>query len=444
MVDIGVPPFVDDLLDIFGLGGDEDWKDRLRQAKYTSPEGTEITFLYEDVERRVTRRGTVFQFPNIDDVFIQQKGFGARRYPLRVIFAGSNHDRVATAFEALILEPGIGQLDHPMYGVIPNVVPHGEIVRRDDLRTAANQTIVEVTFWTTLTQIFPSAEGNPENEILASLGDFDVEASQAFDANTDLSTLDKILAVKSDIRNGLVAVNGIMSDAADAGTLARRQFDDSLALIEFGLDVLILQPALLARNILELIRAPASAPSSITTRLEAYALLSQTIINSPGGRPEDNPVSSPSAVTKRANSRQVADLFAMGAASGSVQSSLDNQFATKPNAINAAGAVTDNFDAVVLWRDEANEVIGSIDTGEAYQALQEATALTAGFLVEISFSLLAERVIVLDRARTIVDLAAELYGTVDAVLDRLILNNRLTGSEILELPKGRRILYYPN
>ena len=44
--------------------------------------------------------------------------------------------------------------------------------------------------------------------------------------------------------------------------------------------------------------------------------------------------------------------------------------------------------------------------------------------------------------RTIIDLVAELYGSVDDQLDFLISSNDLTGDEILELPKGREIVYY--
>jgi len=69
-------------------------------------------------------------------------------------------------------------------------------------------------------------------------------------------------------------------------------------------------------------------------------------------------------------------------------------------------------------------------------------ALTAGFLVEISFNLKQERRIILTRNRSIIDLVAELYGTVDDQLDFLISSNDLSGSEILEVPKGREIVYY--
>jgi hypothetical protein len=105
----------------------------------------------------------------------------------------------------------------------------------------------------------------------------------------------------------------------------------------------------------------------------------------------------------------------------------------------------------VAWRDQAFTDVqaiefggaGVVDTGEAYQALQQAVALTAGFLIQVSFTLAAERRIVLDRDRTIIDVAAELYGSVDDRLDFLINTNNLSGDDILELKRGRSLVYYP-
>jgi len=43
----------------------------------------------------------------------------------------------------------------------------------------------------------------------------------------------------------------------------------------------------------------------------------------------------------------------------------------------------------------------------------------------------------------VIPLVAELYGEVDAPLDFFIRSNNLTGDEILlEIPKGREIVYY--
>lgn len=83
-----------------------------------------------------------------------------------------------------------------------------------------------------------------------------------------------------------------------------------------------------------------------------------------------------------------------------------------------------------------------VDTGESYAALQNAGALASGYLVEYSFSLIQERRLVLGRSRTIVDLAGQIYGSVDDRLNQLIDINGFTGDEIVEVPRGREVVYY--
>ena len=131
-----------------------------------------------------------------------------------------------------------------------------------------------------------------------------------------------------------------------------------------------------------------------------------------------------------------------GFQTGSVLSVVNNQFATKTEALEAAETILAQFDALTEWRDDNFTSLGEIDTGTSYQQLLEAVALTAGFLVEISFTLKQERHLILNRNRTIIDLVAELYRSIDDNLDFFITSNNLSGSEILELPAGREIVYY--
>jgi len=128
---------------------------------------------------------------------------------------------------------------------------------------------------------------------------------------------------------------------------------------------------------------------------------------------------------------------------------LEHEFDARPRALEAAELILAQLDEVVVWQDQAFAALagastgGDIDTGEAYQALQEAVVLAAGYLVDISFQTLPERRIVLDRPRTILDLCGELYGNVsNDTLDFFIDSNELSGSEILEVPRGRGVVFY--
>lgn len=457
---------------LVGAGGGS-WRDRLREAAYNSPSGTRIKFYYFDVSRELDFRTAPFEFPGINDAYIQQSGYGARRYPLRCFFSGPQHDLEATAFEAALLEPGRGKLEHPVYGSI-KVVPTGTLTRRDDLARAANQTVIEVTFSTTTGEVYPSVSGDAQSEILAALGAFDVEQAQQFAASVDILSATKQAGLLATIQGFLEDVSDVMSEVSSAVTSVRQAYADIESTIHRSLDVFVGQPLLLAAQVQNLLKAPGRTASGIASRLDSYATFGARVFGSPAGNPETT-ISSGSSLSRNkvriANDFQAADLFALAGVAGAVNGAIADpiqdppatagsaftpaatrgtNYTTRPQAIAAAEALREQFDDAVEWRDRgfaavggmAGVTAGRVDTGTAYRALQTAVALAQGALVTSAFDLLPERRIVLGRARSIVDLAAELYGSVDSRLDYLVETNDLTGDQLHELAAGTVIKYY--
>lgn len=399
------------------------WQDRVREAAYTSPGGTRLTFDYEDVGREFDKRVAAFDFPDASGTYVQTVGRSSKRYPLRVYLWGPDYDRLADAFEKALAEPGVGKLEHPIYGTV-DVVPAGTITRRDDLKTGGNQAVIELAFWETIGLVYPTSQSDPAADVLDALDGYNTAAAEGYADLADLATAVERALAKN-------AYTEFMDSASDALDFVARQqegveriFNAIYDSITLGIDTLISDPLTLAFQTTQLIQAPSRAAAAIRARLSAYSDLLQAILSGNG------------ADVSRTRER---DLFAGGAVSGAVLAVVNNQFETKAQAIDAATTVLEQWAAYIAWRDEN---LGGIDTGEAYQQLQRAVALTTGFLVEISFTLKQERRVVLDRARSIIDLCAELYGEVDPVLDFFIESNDLTGSEILELPRGRAIVYY--
>ncbi len=107
------------------------WVDNLREAAYTSPSGVRPVFLYDNVSKKIPKKTSVFNFPDVDGSYIQDFGRKGRRYPLQVIFNGTDYDVTAVEFERSLEERGAGKLEHPLYGTV-DVVPFGTITRRDD------------------------------------------------------------------------------------------------------------------------------------------------------------------------------------------------------------------------------------------------------------------------------------------------------------------------
>jgi prophage DNA circulation protein len=442
------------------------WQDRIKPAAYTSPVSkTRILFDFADVGRGFTLRGTQFDFPDVDDSYIQQRGVGSRKYPLACFFTGKDCDRQATAFEAALLEPGIGKLEHPLYGTIP-VVPFGDVDRSDALVTAANQSVVSVTFFTTVGAIYPSATGSALNEITAAIADFNVALSQQFVGNTNLHGIGNKLAAINTFRAFLKKVKSSLKKASNAIAKVRKDFANAVAEINEGMDVLIGAPLLLAQQCANLVQAPGRALAGLESRLEGYDILLKSVIASVEGAPDKLLTNSSillSHQTKVANNFHISSVFAMSAVSGTIVSvtsqpigratqGLASSFSTRGQVLEAAEALLNQIDSLMVWREAGFEALAGvntdptfqIDTGEAYLALQNAATLAAGYLIQASFSLLPERVMIVDRDRTIIDLCAELYGSVDDKLDLFISTNKLTGDEVLEVPKGRRIVYYPS
>jgi prophage DNA circulation protein len=416
------------------------WIDRLAEAAYTSPKGTRQTFQFEDVSKEVDKRTAAFSFPGVDGTYVQDNGQSERRYPLRCIFTGADCDQAAEAFEALLLERGQGSLEHPLYGK-KNVVPFGTITRRDDLTNAANQAIIEVTFWSTIGAIYPSSGFSAKGALVQSLSKSSEKVAHSFSKAMKLNTEARRASSKLSVREGLRNIQAALQSVASASDAVNREFRRIQSDINFGIDVLIGQPLLLARQLMNLATLPARALAGIASRLEAYANLLDRMVASSRTSPADVSVI-PALRVRRQNDFQLSSLLASAAVTGSVSSVNENTFTAKPEALAAAEAIIAQIETLTAWSDQRYDDQEQIDVGEGYQALQETTALAVGFLVEISFSLVPERAIVLDRPRNIVELAAEIYGSIDDRLDFLISTNKLTGSGIIELPRGRRIVYY--
>lgn len=402
------------------------WENRLREAAYTSPSGTRLTFQYEDVGRTVSVKGATFEFTDADGTFVQDLGRTGRRYPLRMFFSGADCDLQATAFEDALNERGQGTLEHPAYGSVL-VVPFGDISRRDDLVSAANQAVLEVTFFQTNGLIYPSPVADTAGTVADQVAAAEEAQAQWFGAAFVESTATVLADLRSRYNAALNTASDILRPIADTVTGTQRAFDQIQTSITRGLDVLIGQPLTLAYQTIQLIKTPARISQQVGARLDAYSNLFQQYI----GRPAENRT----ALYTR-------DLFASTTATATAQAAFSTTYTRRPEAVQAAEQLLAQLDVLAAWRDEQFAAQGEVDDGSSWQATQDLLATVAGALVDQSFDLAAERVLVLTSDRSIIDVCFEVYGSVDDKLDMLMADNDLSGDEIVELPRGRRIVYY--
>ncbi len=428
------------------------WRDRVKKGYYTEPSGTRHQFDVERVSSETELANTPFTFPGVDGAYVQQNEPGGRMLPILAFFSGPQHDLQAKIFEEACCKKGIGRLEHPFYGTF-DVVPVGRVARRDNLAQEANQSVVEVVFWKTLRAAYPSQETDPAGALDAAITAYKAACATQFADATDLTTLTDAALMRSPVTSMCAACNDAMGATTRLDLEVSQDFQDSLSAIVDSIDTALTDPESLAMDLADLVLLPAQAvETEINEALAAWVDLANAIMGSEEGTPSLG--LSPSVLLDdraRAvvNAFYGADAMALNCVAGAVAGCLNATFSSRPQAIEAAETVLDLFDTVVAWRDAAYDNVSAVgaqhvDTGAAYQALHNAVSLMAGYLVEVSFTLVPERSLVLGRARTFIDLSKELYGSVeDKYLNAIINNNALTGDEILEIPAGREIKYYP-
>lgn len=430
------------------------WQDRIHLATYTPQSGESFTFDFEDVSRVTEKRTTAFNFIGLNESYVQDNGYGSRKYALRCFFTGDNHDLDATKFEAALLEFGVGKLEHPFYGTF-DVVPFGTITRSNGLVRGGNQSVVDCTFWTTTGVVYPSSDKSPENEVLAGVVEYRTVSAEAYEDRMDVDGTTKQVKLRGTVNARLATINETLAKPAATTTAVLQEFRAWQLTINRSINTLVGQPLLLAEQMFGLIQAPARAAGGIANRLVGYANYFRATAASVAGTPWLVPgaAAQPRRQTQIANDWVTADMTAMHALVAMALAAVNAEYRTRPEALSVAELLLSELDLMAAWRDQGyaaftdsdlGSQINVVDDGRAWAAASNTIYRCAGFLVSLAFSLATERVIVLDRPRTVVDLCAELYGDVSHdTIGFLIRSNDLSGREILELPRGLEIVWYP-
>ena len=410
------------------------WEDRIQEAAYTPKNENRLVFDFEDVSVEQELLGTAFNFPDANGTLIQRGATPSRTYPLRIFFSGANCDLQASEFLDSISNAGVGLLEHPMYGNI-DAVPMGKIKRRDDLKTRANQVIIELIFWETIGVVYPSGSVDRASQIDSKLTEFSNSAAEEFSQNSNLELVEDQSQFKGPFKNRFNSAKETLDSIASTQAQIKQQFDEISESIDSGIDLLVKQPLTLAFQTIELIKTPGRIVDQVSARLQAFQNLAEQII-------EDSP-STQERNLQSQNEFHGNNLFASTFAAGAALTAVNGTYSTRSEALDAATRIIQLSEDVISWRDESNKQFQLVDSGATHQKLKELIALTAGFLVEISFSLNQEYRLRLSRNRTLLDLSAELYGRVDLdTLTFLSNTNNLSWAEQIEIPKGREIVYY--
>lgn len=406
-------------------------QDRLRVVSYESPGGKKFTWNFTNVSRSFEQKGGEFVFPDVDGSYIQQKGVSGQKLPMLCLFNGDDCDLQADAFMTALAEKGTGVLDHPRYGRL-NVVPFGEITQRDDLVDNDNESAVEVTFYVTINIIYPISSKDVKTAARTSLDALSETASRSFAGKIIANTAAEITSLRTVFNTVTNTVSAALKPIYSAQSSINTEM---LALVDSMNDsvtALAGDPYLFAKQCMQMMSLPANASGQLKSRIDAY-ISTLTTINAEAPNTTNLNVKKNNIATK--HMVLLAGMYGVGL------TTLSSANVKRED----AAAVLDQISYINLALqyvfDTDNDSVGVVDDGTDISAYTTAMTNVMDSILQIMMDLPQQRAIILDRNRTIIDLAAEIYGQIDEKLDELIYQNNIIGLELFELKRGRKIVY---
>jgi hypothetical protein len=463
----------------------------IQEARYTSPSGKEIIFAWETAKRDTELKTGVYTFPGSDGALVQHQGMGARTFPLVCIFSGPDCTDKADYFEAALIERGVAELQHPIYGTI-KVKPVGHIEREDDPVNKLGQSTVTVTFTETVT----GEEAAELNETAAdaidekyeefseaaaadfagalitenTTGQMDITTALETQTQTIIDTLQPIAAgdrkgfadwltsareLKDNIKNlyakakdGAAKIESVYVKALNIGRLTLRLMklpgDLSVALAEKIKGYSTLTANLINQykndpfGIEKIKSAYATATLALTGAVSAIASGSALTVAEVAALTGAAPAG-PARASPGPDGGRTADSAGTAAGIGADKSAGT---ASREEAVEAANKVAEFFETVTAFQDTKIAQNAFVDAASAaHIALTELVYISTQLILNAAFALPMQKTIVLDRDRQVIELCAELYGTTD-YLDDFIIENNFNIDEIELLPMGKKVSYY--
>lgn len=408
-------------------------------AEYKSSSGQVVPFAYEDIESSIYLKGSPFETIIGNGTFVQRLGKTSGIFPMNCIFHGDDYQAKADAFLSAIGEDGEGRLTHPIYGPNIRVRVIGTVTVTNPLKTADGQVIVSCAFYETVAlQVGETADAY-------SVFDSLVEASAVdFSQKVDLSDpLDKV-SLKNRIESTLAGVQAKLKKAAGGVAHVTQAIEDAGDSLARGMDILIGEPLTLGFQCQQLISEPRRQNERLRYKMSAYNNLAEDLFAFTIGEP--------SKYSKEAeNTFHFHRLMAQSIVANAAMLAMESwDYFTKGDYIQTALGLTDLHEAYLAWHDAGYDTIAiddvftqNIDTGDGVGELSAVLAAAIADLMRRAADGKTEIREATTRPEALIPACMDRYGTSkEPTLTLFIESNGLAGDEIIEIPKGRELVWY--
>ena len=417
---------------------------RLRAGRYTSPAGVESSFLFDSLSRSRAKKTAVHEVVDSDETILQDMGSSLHVFALEVYFVGENCDTEADAFYASLYErytpdePGI--LNHPRWGDVA-VIPFGSPEQNESfVGGGVGIARVTVEFRETKSQAFAAGSKLSASGI--------ADAAKKIDANAleraqKMVTESKVAYAKfkASIKGKVSIVTGFIDGVKDLITDVREEVDAMVASLLSAIDEGA-TPVVIMSQVGQIIQTIAAVPQTTADVVMGYYDMASDMISSYG-----SDIANASMSEEKTN---LALAYQYMGAMSTVAVAMSAVNVTYETRDDVAGVLDDMTDAYAQYLAQMAAASASLSNGIAtlfvpdhdvgsdlYGAIYNGQAL----LLDRAFSLASRRTYILRAPSDALTETWTHYGDLDR-LDFYCRTNKIVGSEFVEIPAGRELVWY--
>lgn len=369
-----------------------------------------------------------FNFPNVEGTLVKRGTVKGAKHNFVFVFQGENHLDVTFNFEKSAKDNRPWQIEHPLYGILR---VHPMSLTYDS--TGINITRVTGEFIETILDTFPQVSLNPKEFI-------DIKATQTIDkSNTntikEINPDSKMKNLLNKLTKLIYNINNVITKIQDEASDYMNIFNNAIAqidTIQSNLDSAI-------RNISNVVNFPSRFVASLNSKLdgfkESFAQLEEIFKEQ-----------------ETTNNKVAYEFFGTTIISSAVSTiavSEPSDFETTKDVINAIEQILELQNSFITKLDNLqNSTIGDENAYiPNYDSLNEMNILVnfaIANLLNIATNSKQERTFYLEDDSNAILLTHRLYGLDqdDENLVKFMNQNNIILNEIIEIKKGRKIVYF--
>ncbi len=440
------------------------WKDKLNTVfEIITGDGKRYTPLWKPTSKVLEWNIAEFEFPNVDGTLVIKSRKKGRKIPIDFYFQGDDHLDLSLAFENSSNDLRPWKLIHPYYGEIICHCPQLNIDHSDYGISHCSATVIE-----TITEDAPKSRIDPVDKVIADkerldelqVTSFDVEPTPS-DINTLANNANKLYT------EGAKSLRSTLEDKLNK--LAANSLDSITNTVQTNADLLAAEGDRALRNTLgseDYFNAFNKASSAIQNATEepfAAIKATQELINTPAlfKIPVENRVNLLRSQFSKLRDSIPTSLFRsdkkiyeqnagclISALLLAAVSPLPSDFKNSSQVLVLVSPIIDSYNEFIedldaLQTENGGSPDSFIPDAATLIALNSIVNYTVSNLFTIAAGSKQERSIILDVDSNWILLAHRLYGVKDdSRIEELMNNNNSSLNDILQVKKGKRVVYY--